>query len=243
MKQVQPEPPPGRRSSSRPASAPHLPVGGPLRDLKQLMYRLYVEAGSPPYEVIAAWMASRAVRLGKTAIGRYLTEPALPPDQSATIALAAVLAARGPREANDVCGEVRRLWVDAHDWVPLGTPIEELEDPFRFEVHRAIQVPGQYSLPVLPPYLERNHDTELRSRIARAAEGQSLIVVLVGSSSTGKTRACWEAINTDKADRKVLDGWRVWHPFDPTRPEAVLQGINQVEPRTVIWLNEPSFTS
>ncbi|MEU6261507.1 hypothetical protein [Streptomyces sp. NPDC047043] len=59
------------------------------------------------------------------------------------------------------------------------------------------------------------------------------MTVLVGTSSTGKTRACWEAIQA-LAD----DGWRLWHPFDPTRAEAALDDLERVRPYTVVWLNE-----
>ncbi|MEV6735238.1 hypothetical protein [Streptomyces sp. NPDC051364] len=65
------------------------------------------------------------------------------------------------------------------------------------------------------------------------AQGHSRIVVLVGSSSTGKTRACWEAVQP-----LAVDGWRLWHPFDPTRADAALEGLERVQPRTVVWLNE-----
>ncbi|MGW1768926.1 hypothetical protein ACWCQL_33395 [Streptomyces sp. NPDC002073] len=59
------------------------------------------------------------------------------------------------------------------------------------------------------------------------------MLVLVGSSSTGKTRACWEAV------RPLADqGWRLWHPFDPTRADAALADLEHVGPRTVVWLNE-----
>ncbi|MFD5634779.1 hypothetical protein ACFWJM_11650 [Streptomyces sp. NPDC127077] len=67
----------------------------------------------------------------------------------------------------------------------------------------------------------------------RAAAGRSGIVVLVGTSSTGKTRACWEAVQP-----LAEKGWRLWHPFDPTRAEAALRDLERVGPRTVVWLNE-----
>ena len=51
-----------------------------------------------------------------------------------------------------------------------------------------------YNAVPLPGYLPREHD-ELLSRVVRAAAGgRSGIAVLVGGSSTGKTRACWEAL-------------------------------------------------
>ncbi|MFE5513853.1 tetratricopeptide repeat protein [Streptomyces sp. NPDC056529] len=59
------------------------------------------------------------------------------------------------------------------------------------------------------------------------------MVVLVGSSSTGKTRACWEAIQP-----LAVKGWRLWHPYDPTRAEAALDALHRVRPQTVVWLNE-----
>ncbi|MEV3989063.1 transcriptional regulator [Streptomyces sp. NPDC049837] len=59
------------------------------------------------------------------------------------------------------------------------------------------------------------------------------MAVLVGSSSTGKTRACWEAVQP-----LATLGWGLWHPFDPTRAEAALADLTNVGPRTVVWLNE-----
>jgi tetratricopeptide (TPR) repeat protein len=60
------------------------------------------------------------------------------------------------------------------------------------------------------------------------------MIIVVGDSSTGKTRACWEAI------RAELPAWRVWHPLAPDRPLAVVEAIQAglVTPETVIWLNE-----
>ncbi|MET9694374.1 hypothetical protein ABZY81_39185 [Streptomyces sp. NPDC006514] len=66
-----------------------------------------------------------------------------------------------------------------------------------------------------------------------AAQGHSRPLVLVGSSSTGKTRACWESVQP-----LAKNGWCLWHPFAPTRAQAALDGIEKVEPRTVVWLNE-----
>ncbi|MCZ4516443.1 hypothetical protein O3Q52_51740 [Streptomyces sp. ActVer] len=59
------------------------------------------------------------------------------------------------------------------------------------------------------------------------------MAVLVGASSTGKTRACWEAIQP-----LARAGWRLWHPFDPTRAGAALADLQHVAPCTVIWLTE-----
>jgi hypothetical protein len=117
---------------------------------------------------------------------------------------------------------------------PLGRLIHELTNPFELEVHRAIDAPGDRTapLPTLPVYVQREHDRQLRAVVEQAADGRSAAAVLVGGSSTGKTRACWEAVHA------LPHGWRLWHPIDPTRPEAAVDALPAVGPRTVIWLNE-----
>ena len=120
-----------------------------------------------------------------------------------------------------------------------GRPLGEVTDPFMLEVHRPVQPedpdPG---LPELPVYVPRGHDAELAGVVRAAAEGRSGIAVLVGGSSTGKTRACWEAL---RLLRDQKPGWRLWHPIDPSRPEAALRELPGIGPRTVVWLNEAQF--
>ena len=64
------------------------------------------------------------------------------------------------------------------------------------------------------------------------------MAVLVGGSSTGKTRECWEALGLLR-DRP--EPWRLWHPIDPSRPEAALRELPSIGPWTVVWLNEAQF--
>ena len=78
---------------------------------------------------------------------------------------------------------------------PAGVPLAEVTDPFALEVHRPVQPDQeQAGLPPLPSYVPRGHDAALARVVTAAAEGRSGIAVLVGGSSTGKTRACWEAL-------------------------------------------------
>lgn len=117
----------------------------------------------------------------------------------------------------------------------LGTPIHYC-DPFALEVHRAIDARDLgMTLPELPDYVPRAHDARLREIVGEAKAGQRRLVTLVGGSSTGKTRACWEAI---QGLRDAPEEWRVWHPYDPSRPSAAAEAINRVGPYTVVWLNE-----
>ena len=114
-----------------------------------------------------------------------------------------------------------------------------MADPFALEVHRPVQPEDpQPGLPVLPAYVPRDHDAELGSVVRAAAEGSSGIAVLVGGSSTGKTRACWEAL---QLLRDQPGPWRLWHPIDPSRPDAALRELPAIGPRTVVWLNEAQF--
>ncbi|MBQ0886405.1 helix-turn-helix domain-containing protein [Streptomyces sp. RM72] len=126
-----------------------------------------------------------------------------------------------------------------------GTTIR-LWDPHDLEVHYAVEAPITSSgsngsregsrrgrAGRLPAYVGRPHDEHLATVVEAACEGHSGMAVLVGPSSTGKTRACWEAIQPLTAY-----GWRLWHPFDPTRPEAALADLHRVETRTVVWLND-----
>jgi uncharacterized protein YidB (DUF937 family) len=120
-----------------------------------------------------------------------------------------------------------------------GRLLEEVTDPFVLEVHRPVQLEDPPTgLPLLPPYVPREHDEVLGQVVRMAAEGRSGIAVLVGGSSVGKTRACWEAL---ALLRDQDPPWRLWHPIDPSRPDAALAELPGIGPRTVVWLNEAQF--
>jgi hypothetical protein len=144
------------------------------------------------------------------------------------------------RRAGDVSagvlrGQASRVLAGA----AAGRPLARVTDPFALEVHRPVQAGnGQSGLPVLPTYVPREHDHQLAKVARAAADGASGIAVLVGGSSTGKTRACWEAL---RLLRERPEPWRLWHPIDPSRPEAALRELPLIGPRTVIWLNEAQF--
>lgn len=78
----------------------------------------------------------------------------------------------------------------------------------------------------LPGYVPRDHDAELRNRLARAARAGGF-VLLVGGASTGKTRSAYEAA------RAVLPGWRLML-LDPARR---LDQLTELPERTIVWLD------
>jgi hypothetical protein len=115
-------------------------------------------------------------------------------------------------------------------WNPSRTVAEW--DAFHLGVHRAITTDDAGSgqaLPELTPYVLRAHDRRLRELLA--APTQPVMVVLVGTSSTGKTRAAFEAV------RECLPGWALLRPVDAAELIDQIRG-GAVGPRTVLWLNE-----
>ncbi|GIH02859.1 hypothetical protein Rhe02_09260 [Rhizocola hellebori] len=115
----------------------------------------------------------------------------------------------------------------------LGWLLSELAESFAFSlgIHPAIEVPGMPDTSPLPAYVRRPHDDELDDAV-RCASEQNVLRVLVGESTSGKTRAGWEALD------KLPAGWRLWHPISPTPIEAFDAGLGSLCPKTVIWLDE-----
>ncbi|MFJ9937326.1 hypothetical protein ACIRSJ_29890 [Streptomyces virginiae] len=119
-------------------------------------------------------------------------------------------------------------------------------DPFGLEVHEAIAVDDvthEGSLPgltahadladplpsPLPAYFRRPFDDTLDAAVDQAVAGRSVMRVLLGGSSTGKTRAMWEAV------QRLPEGWHLWHPAGH---DELLAAVDALPPRTVLWLNE-----
>ncbi|WP_186343773.1 helix-turn-helix domain-containing protein [Streptomyces sp. CFMR 7] len=141
--------------------------------------------------------------------------------------------ASASREADGVfeAKAVGRVGRPVREWDPYDLEVHPAGTPlaFRAAAHEPVR---DRQHPVLPGYVTRGHDRVLTDLVRAAMDGRSRMLVLVGSSSTGKTRACWEAV------QQLPSGWRLWHPFDPTRAEAALADMQHVGPRTVVWLNE-----
>ncbi|MFF3441645.1 tetratricopeptide repeat protein [Streptosporangium sp. NPDC002721] len=239
------------------------PPPGPLRDLKDLLQELYLEAGAPTLDDIAERIA---VDLpgpgapGRDTVRRILALAEMPADQADLMAVVTVLARLARRDPLGVAVRGRELWRRARLASPAGLPIRSpadpfspLADPFSLGVHRAIDAGtgpevsdaegdaqgktragdagGKARAGDLPAYVPRRHDDRLASVVRRAVAGHSAVAMLVGDSSTGKTRACWEAV------RLLPGGWRLWHPADSGRPETILPALDSLAPRTVVWLD------
>ncbi|MFD4712272.1 hypothetical protein ACFWN5_21735 [Streptomyces sp. NPDC058430] len=178
----------------------------------------------------------------RAALGRTTVSEAFQADWPVPSAVTVAALARALKLPVDQLLELQRTAAAAsesgmQDGAAPGMPIGEWE-PHDLEVHPAGNAPsvddsGPPARRVLPGYVRREHDRVLAEAVQDVATGHSRMVVLAGTSSTGKTRACWEAVQP-----LAPSGWRLWHPFDPTRAEAALSDLHRVRPRTVVWLNE-----
>ncbi|WP_405826373.1 helix-turn-helix transcriptional regulator [Streptomyces sp. NBC_00838] len=214
----------------------------PAAALGELRARL--EAGLVAMGLSKTLLARRA-GLGRTTVSEAFSRTADVPSAHTMGALARALGLDpGPLLALRAAA-VGGAAAVGEDETPVGRPIAAC-DPHDLEVHpAAAPAPAengsspapagrQRATSVLPGYVRRPHDEQLTElAAATASEAGSRMAVLVGSSSTGKTRACWEAVQP-----LAEAGWRLWHPFDPTRAEAALANLARVAPRTVVWLNE-----
>jgi TPR repeat protein len=113
---------------------------------------------------------------------------------------------------------------------PLPWPVLDW-DPYDLGVHRSITVTDLCvdRLPELTPYLLRPHDKKLRKQLTDTVRNR--VIMLVGESSTGKTRAMFEAV------RECLGDWSLVHPLDVSELLA-LAAPGALPPRCVVWLNE-----
>ena len=96
-------------------------------------------------------------------------------------------------------------------------------NPVELGVHKAIGGGP------MPPYVWRPHDEPLRA-VLDPAVAASRLVVIRGGSSTGKTRAAYEAVAARLAD------WQLDYPRDIAALKERLDA--GIPARTVLWLDE-----
>ncbi|MFJ2730798.1 hypothetical protein [Streptomyces collinus] len=226
----------------RPVKRAHVGWPPALRELKELLYEVYLAAGAPSLNEITEDIVDDDGLVGspsRDTVHRVITDGERPGQQADVVAVATVLARRAAWDVPDLTGRVRDLWMQALMAQGAGRPIGDLRGDVRLVldgglgVHPALDIGGASDRwGTLPAYIRRDHDAHLQSVVDAAKAGRSGIAVLVGGSSTGKTRALWEAV------RQLPDGWRLWHPLSPTAPEAALDALADIAPKTVVWLNE-----
>ncbi|MEU5000686.1 helix-turn-helix domain-containing protein [Streptomyces sp. NPDC021622] len=184
--------------------------------------------------------AAHRVRLGRTTVSHAFNDGHPPPTWRTVHALARATGADGAGVAR-----LRELWERAARREDATLPVRRDDrspaavlsagdaDPALLEVHEAV-LPGADpgGLPYLTPYLSRRHDGELRRRIEPAVAGEcSVLVMVTGGSSTGKTRSLYEGLRALAPDRPLL------------RPEGhagllELLRAGRIGAGAVLWLDE-----
>ena len=231
----------GDGKAGRPVRRPRV-IGRPrvppglLADLKALLYELYLQAGTPTLDEMAAWVAADdelAGAPGRDTIGRVIGDAVLPGSQADVVAVVTVLARAARWDCQDAAGRARDLWVGAR-MAAARSPADGIRvseaDPRRLGAHAAISVPGVPD-EVPPEYVPRDADDGefgVRAKVAAAAR-RGGFVLLVGGSSVGKTRCAFEAV------KELLPEWWLVHPAGPGEVAALAAAP---VPLTVLWLDE-----
>lgn len=125
----------------------------------------------------------------------------------------------------------RREWVAAWERVMLNNPPEagrfETAAPRDLGIHGAITTPDASG--ELPTYVARDFDFKLRTVLSSDLPSRGNFVVLIGRSSTGKTRSLYEAVLA------LMPHWWLVQPSDTQE----LLDLRSAPPRqTVFWLDE-----
>ncbi|MFC0533905.1 hypothetical protein [Phytohabitans kaempferiae] len=133
-----------------------------------------------------------------------------------------------------VCGvpeDRRREWLAAWERAAASSMSEEnrfyAASPRELGIHSAITT--LESVGELPEYVDRDFDFQLRNAIAANVPDRGSFVVLVGGSSTGKTRSLYEAVYN------LVPDWWLIHP---TEARELLDLKNSPPSKTVFWLDE-----
>ncbi|MDS0138605.1 MULTISPECIES: hypothetical protein [unclassified Amycolatopsis] len=110
--------------------------------------------------------------------------------------------------------------------------------PKQLEIASLRSEAGDAALPVLTPYVVREHDKALVDLVERAAAGESGIVSLIGEPATGRKRAAWEALHhrVSGACGPSLNSWYVWPGTSPSDPVTLLAELAKMPSQTVYWL-------
>jgi hypothetical protein len=134
---------------------------GPARDLRNLLYTYYRQAGSPSLDELAT-----LVRVsddvpgapGRDSIHRIITGRVVPTKEDA-VTLAMVLARMAEAGVAEAVHTVENLWrtLDRGPDARIGQPIRDC-DPALLGVHPVIESDGGTGL---PPYVARDHDDQL----------------------------------------------------------------------------------
>ncbi|MEV4319451.1 hypothetical protein [Actinocrispum sp. NPDC049592] len=210
------------------------PAPSPAQRLRELLDGLHEQAGRPGVDKIREQAELLGREVGRSALYQ-LTKGEVVPNESTVEAFVAGCTALmdGPEPSSAWLAEVERVREAAsRDRRPpvqtrAGRPISGWSAQ-HLHVHKALNQSGRVQA-ALPRYVRRAHDDALDRCLTEVSS--SLMLVLVADSSTGKTRALFEAVSR----HPELSTWPLVFPRSAT---ALLNQIDEFGPRTVVWLND-----
>jgi len=179
-------------------------AGHEAKALRERLAWLYRDAGSPKRRELEHWAERQGQKLPRQTISDLLSPTRTNIPRLETIELfVGACAAWATKQTVVVDPELldRQGWISARD-LALGTsrpPATRTPrtiadwNPFDLDIHHAITSSDDTPVPDLPAYFRRTHDDELDNVLSDVSA--SVLVMLVGGSSTGKTRAIFEAVN------------------------------------------------
>lgn len=239
-----------RQGRGEPINRDRWPGPGAWRDWLEHCDRVHRANAMPSQRKVAAEMhLSQPSR-----VGQMLRGEALPTDEAQARALLGSLGAvgaevdRGVRlyrkaglSRHERSGGTVRHQVDDGDFYDVGPASTFTSAAAGVHVPISPIVASDGSLVSIesfsagndPPYISRDFDKALARRLVQAQRNRFGSVLLVGSSCTGKTRSCLEAIRSD-----AFAGWDVLVPHGTRAARTALSGTASLRRPTVIWLDE-----
>lgn len=217
--------PPSAASADRPMPTPEGAISRTefAERLKELM-----EWTGRSYRDIAAVSARSRYKIARSTAANLTAGCTVPTQRSLTGFLYGC--GLGPDQQRPWIAKREQIYGSMAAVVSADRPVES-PDPFALGVHAVVSEEGSASrddLPRLPPYIERSHDRLLREILTGA--DQNVMLLLIGTSATGKTRSCYELLV------RHLSGWRLIHPLTAAELADVLHA--PLIPRSVLWLDE-----
>ncbi|MFI9452598.1 hypothetical protein [Amycolatopsis sp. NPDC052450] len=216
------------------------------------MDELYAATGKPSYAKLVTHAELEEHSISKSTISDVFNRAGMPTWKTVeTFVRACLRHARVQRPAKilstplDDLGWWESRWLDARasrstamenpglKTSPTTRPIGAW-DPFDLAIHRVMNVgaPEGDTSSALPGYLRRDHDAYVDQLLADPQ--RSVMIVLLGGSSTGKTRTLYEAISR----HDLLRNWPLRYPRDAAQLLRTLQSGDVRLQRSVLWLND-----
>ncbi|WP_238006113.1 hypothetical protein KZZ52_51775 [Dactylosporangium sp. AC04546] len=145
-----------------------------------------------------------------------------PPARDVLLSLLDVLAVP-PEERADWAKAWQRLAE-----TPPASPMPRFDEVSQRQLGVHAAIPANNSVEEMPQYVSRDFDDYLRSYLSSRVD-QGCFVILVGRSSSGKTRSLCEAV------REVAPNWPIVQPANTVEIIDLLDGARQ---RIIVWLDE-----